>query len=261
MTGPSLACRNVSFSFGEREVLSNISFAVDPGEFVAVIGPNGAGKSTLLRVLSGFFAPSQQGGGVWYEGQEVPRLTGPERAAAVGFLPQSVQTFFPFTCLEMVRMGRSVFSHWLSSKADEDERAMAALELVGMGDFADRPYPNISGGEQKLALLAKMFAQDPQVLLLDEPIATLDAGHALRVMKLLRERSEAGKAVIAVMHDLNQALAHCNRFLLLDQGRQLFYGTSAALLAGTLLQDAYGVSLTTVRHPSSGIQFLLPDHQ
>ena len=260
MTGPSLDCRNVSFAFGDREVLSDISFAADPGDFVAAIGPNGAGKSTLLRVLSGFFAPSE-GGDVRCEGHAVSRLSGPDRAEKVGFLPQSVQTFFPFTCLEMVRMGRSVFSHWLNSKADEDERARAALELVGMADFAGRPYPNISGGEQKLALLAKMFAQDPQVLLLDEPIAALDAGHALRVMKLLRERSESGKTVVAVMHDLNQALAHCNRFLLLQEGRQLFYGASSELLAGELLQNAYGVSLTTVRHPSSGIQFLLPDHQ
>ena len=260
MTGPSLACRNVSFAFGDREVLSDISFAADAGDFVAVIGPNGAGKSTLLRLLSGFFTSPKQGSGVWCGGREVPRLTGPERAAAGGFLPQSVQTFFPFTCLEMVRMGRSVLSRGFSNR-EEDARAAEALEQVGMAGFANRPYPNISGGEQKLALLAKMFAQDPQVLLLDEPIAALDAGHALRVMKLLRQRAESGKTVVAVMHDLNQALAHCNRFLLLDQGVQLFYGTSAELLAGELLQNAYGVSLTTVRHPSSGIQFLLPDHQ
>lgn len=260
MTEPSLGCRNVSFAFGDREVLSNVSFAADPGDFVAVIGPNGAGKSTLLRVLSGFFTSLEQGSGVWCEGREVPRLTGPERAAAVGFLPQSVQTFFPFTCLEMVRMGRSVLSRGFSNR-EQEALARDALELTGMADLANRPYPNISGGEQKLVLLAKMFAQDPEVLLLDEPIATLDAGHALRVMKLLRERAEAGKAVIAVMHDLNQALAHCNRFLLLHHGEQLFYGASAELLAGNLLQDAYGVSLTTVRHPSSGIQFLLPDHQ
>lgn len=251
-----VTCKALSFAYGESRVLDEVGFQATPGDFVAVIGPNGAGKSTLLKMLSGFLQPDN--GTVGYGERPVASISGRDRAAAVGYLPQSVQTYFPFTCKEMVAMGAGARG---GSRTDEEQRTARALEAVGMTRFAHRPFPHLSGGEQKLVLLAKMFAQDPAVLLLDEPIGSLDAGHALTVMKLLATRTRSGKTVVAVMHDLNQALAFCNRFLLLKDGRQVVFGDYKALLSEDHLQDAYGVSFTQVTHPDSGIVFLLPDHQ
>lgn len=251
-----VTCRSLSFAYGENKVLEQVGFEAAPGDFVAVIGPNGAGKSTLLKMLSGFLEPDE--GTVAFADRPVASLAGRERAATVGYLPQSVQTYFPFTCQEMVAMGAGSRG---GSRADEARRTAEALEATGMTRFANRPFPHLSGGEQKLVLLAKMFAQDPAVLLLDEPIGSLDAGHALAVMKLLAERARSGRTVIAVMHDLNQSLAFCNRILLLKEGRQLVFGDYLALLAEDHLLDAYGVSFTQTKHPDSGIVFLLPDHQ
>jgi iron complex transport system ATP-binding protein len=251
-----VTCRSLSFAYGENKVLERVEFKAAPGDFVAVIGPNGAGKSTLLKMLSGFLAPDE--GAVGFSDRPVASLAGRERAATVGYLPQSVQTYFPFTCQEMVAMGAGSRG---GTRTAEARRTAEALEATGMTRFANRPFPHLSGGEQKLVLLAKMFAQDPAVLLLDEPIGSLDAGHALAVMKLLARRARSGRTVIAVMHDLNQSLAFCNRFLLLKEGRQLVFGDYVALLAEDHLHDAYGVSFTQTTHPDSEIVFLLPDHQ
>lgn len=224
-----LRVENVAWHAGERRILDGVTFAVHPGEFVALMGRNGAGKSTLLDVIAGVRAPSR--GEVRFDDRPAREWSARDLARTVGHLPQAVRADVPFSVEQLVLMGRYPHAaQWDESDADRAvaERVMAQCECL---DLRHRRAATLSGGERQRALLAACLAQEPRLFLLDEPATFLDVDHQFQCFALLREQVDRGAACIAVTHDINVALTFCTRLLVLAGGalaRDLSAGAAAA---------------------------------
>jgi iron complex transport system ATP-binding protein len=203
----------IAWHAGGTAVVKGVRFEVSKGEFVALMGRNGAGKSTVLDIMAGMRRPSV--GTVMLEGRPLDSWTASERARRVGHLPQSVRAELPFTVEQVVLMGRYPHAdRWFESDADR-RAAERAMTTCGCLMFRDRRISTLSGGERQRVLLAACLAQEPALLLLDEPSTFLDVDQQLHCFSLLRDEAAAGRACVAVTHDLNLALTFCTRIIVL----------------------------------------------
>lgn len=238
----SVDVRNVCFSYGEGEVLRDVSFSAGPGDVVAVLGPNGVGKSTLFGCLLGVLHP--QKGAVFLNGREAAGLSGAEIAREIAYIPQSVSVTYNYTVLDTVLMGAThQIGLFAAPKREHVDKATAALDSLGIGHLARRGVAKISGGERQLTLLARALVQEAGVLLMDEPTANLDYGNAYRVMQRVRSLGAQGHTVIFSTHEPNQALRCANRVLALSGGSVLAEGAPEAVLTEELLTALYGVGV------------------
>jgi iron complex transport system ATP-binding protein len=209
-----LRVENVAWEAAGRRILHTVSFNVTPGEFVGLMGRNGAGKTTLLDLIAGVRAPTR--GDVYIDDRPAGAWPARERARRIAHLPQAVRADAPYSAEELVGMGR--YPHavgWQESAADRAivERAM---QRCGCLEFRSRRAATLSGGERQRVLLAACLAQDPALLLLDEPATFLDIDHQFQCFALLREEVDRGAACIAATHDINLALTFCTRLMVLD---------------------------------------------
>lgn len=231
--------REVTFRYRSGTGLAGVSFSAAPGERLGVVGPNTAGKSTLLRVLSKVLVP--QHGTVLVHGRDIATVGRLSLAREVAVVPQDFHVAFPFSVCEVVLMGR--YPHATGGAWSPRDRATAqqAMETVGLADLADRRVDELSGGERQLVSLARALAQEPSVLLLDEPTAHLDLRHQRDVVETVFCRA-AGRVrtTILVSHDLNLAAEHCDRLLLLAGGRPQALGTPKEVITPEQLAQAYG---------------------
>lgn len=248
---PLLQAERVSYSAGGRVLVQGLTVELRPGRFIGVVGPNGAGKSTLLRLLNGLLAPA--GGTVLLDGENLDRMT-PERVArSVARVPQVLPSELDFTALEVVLMGRYARSAgWSESQADR-EAAGAALASTGMSGMAHRLYSTLSGGERQRVIIARALAQEPAVLLLDEPTASLDLRHQLEVLQGVRRLVAGGRlAAVAAIHDISLAARFCDELLVMDGGRAVAGGAPAEVLTPAVLERVFGVDAVVEHHPALG---------
>lgn len=222
----SISVNHMSFSFGDVQVLKDISFEASPAEFMGVMGPNGSGKTTLLRCMTKFL-PSEDGM-VLVGSRPLNSLTSAEMARTFAVVPQSSATDFPFTVHDVVMMGR--IPHIGSRLSGESKRDIdvvdRAMERTNTVQFAERNFSELSGGERQRVIIARAIAQKPKVLLLDEPTAFLDISGQIEIMDLLKKLNrDEGITTIAVLHDVNLAARYCDRIALLNQGRLEAIGT------------------------------------
>jgi iron complex transport system ATP-binding protein len=253
-----LVADDVSFAFGERVVVAGVSLSIAAGELVAVLGPNGSGKSTLLRLLAGLIVPA--GGAVRLDGRPLPSFGRRDLARRVAVVPQDPRIDFPFTALEVTLMGRAPHQSGLGLPSAHDLAvARAALAQVDAGALAGRAIDRLSGGERQRVFVARALAQEPDVLLLDEPTTHLDLRHQLEthvlVRRLCRERD---LACVAVLHDLNLAMAHADRVVVLAAGSVAAAGPPADALTAARIAEVFGVVVTTVAHPTGAAPILVP---
>ena len=250
--GAMLAAERVSFSYAGAEVLREVTLRLHAGEMTALLGRNGAGKSTLLRLLSGALTPSR--GAVFLDGASLARLPRKAVARRLAVVPQEVQVPFAFTVREVVSLGRTAHVPFLQGESARDRRAVEnALDLLDLPALADRPYNTLSGGERQRAVLAMALAQQPSVLLLDEPTVHLDLAHQMEVLRLIRRLHGAGGlAVLAAVHDLNLAALHFDRLLLLKDGRIVADGPPQAVLTAESIYDVFGAAVQVDAHPTTG---------
>jgi iron complex transport system ATP-binding protein len=205
--------REIAWHVGATAIVEGVNFDADRGEFIALMGRNGAGKSTVMDVMAGMRAPSA--GTVVLDGRSLHSWTAAERARRIGHLPQAVRAELPFTVEQLVLMGRYPHAdRWFESDADRRaaEHAMTTCECL---TFRDRRVSTLSGGERQRVLLAACLAQEPALLLLDEPSTFLDVDQQLHCFSLLRDEAASGRACVAVTHDLNLALTFCTRIIVL----------------------------------------------
>ncbi len=248
-----LDCRDLGYRADRRWLVSEVTLAVGAGEVLAIAGPNGAGKSTLLGLLSGDLRPTT--GEVHLCGRDLTSYRPPELARMRAVLPQTSVLQFAFTVRQVVEMGRAP---WAKKPTADDERAitdaMAATEVSG---FAARSYLSLSGGEAARVCLARVLAQDTPVVLLDEPTASLDLRHQEIAMALARRLAGEGRAVVAVLHDLNLAAAHADRVAVMDAGHLAAIGSPEDVLTGDQLSTVYGHPVTVVAHPRRNCPLVL----
>jgi iron complex transport system ATP-binding protein len=253
-----IEARDVEVTLGRRPILRGVSFAARPGQVTAIVGPNGSGKTTLLRTLTGELAPR---GRVALDGEAIRDQAPARLALRRAVLPQSARLAFPFTLREVVAMGLAA-----GAAADRPEVLDAALEAVDLGARGGARFFTLSGGEQARGHLARALAQvwEPRQdgracwLMLDEPVASLDIGHQLLVMRRVADYAQRGGGVLAVMHDLNLTAMFADLVLLLDEGRIVAAGPPAEVLTDPLLSRAYRTPLRVNRTPPDGLVFVLP---
>ncbi len=227
----------LSSGYGSVKILEGLSGEFRPGTITTLIGPNGSGKSTFLRVLAGVHHYS---GSLVLNGCEVRQFSRREFSKLVGVLPQQFYAAYPFSVREVIEMGRLPYRGLLFQGSEgDDERIIAAAELVGVEHLLFRGLTTLSGGETQRVLFAMVLAQDPPVFLLDEPTSALDPNHSSRLFSALRKLADGGKTVVAAVHDINASLAFSDSFMALKDGRIIFQG-DAALMNGDILEALYG---------------------
>lgn len=233
----------------QQIILHEVDMALYPGELVGLIGPNGAGKTTLLRALARLLPPKS--GQVLLDGQDIWRLSARQTAQWVGRVPQSANATWPYAIEHVVRMGRYPHRGWLAPHNQRDQSAVEeALNRMILKPLRNRAFNTLSGGEQQRVLIARALAQEPKVLLLDEPIANLDINHQLQVLTLVRDRvREQQLAALLAIHDLELAARFCDRLILLNQGRIWAAGPPAEVLQVDHLRTVFGVKAHLYRDP------------
>ena len=237
----SLEVKDLSFSYGKRRVLKDVTFEVGTGEFVGVLGPNGSGKSTLLNCLSGLLVPDREK--VRVCGKDVAVMGSNEMARLVAIVPQDSSMNFAFTVEDIVLMGRySHISRFRFEDAQDYVVAQEAMKETGIWSLRSRLVTDLSGGERQRVVIARALAQEPKVLLLDEPTTHLDIRHQLEVLGLIRKlNKEKGITVLGVFHDLNLAARFCDRIFLLSRGRVAATGDPEEVLTAHNIQKVFGI--------------------
>ncbi len=247
---------DASFAYAARPVLSHVDLTIDRGDVVVVFGPNGAGKTSLLRGLAGTLAAET--GSVLLAGEDVTKLERVEIARRVAVVPQEVPAAPGFSVREVVMMGRAPHQDgWLRVSARDERIVDEMLVRCGVEGLAGRTFDALSGGERKRVLFAQAFAQEPRLLLLDEPSAFLDLRHALELFELLRAEAARGLAVVATAHDLLLGARYATRAVLLDEGRVRALGAVDDVLTERHLRDVFGTAMTTLSD-ADGNGALLP---
>ncbi|RQW89842.1 MAG: ABC transporter ATP-binding protein [Geobacter sp.] len=246
----------IKFSYGTGDVLKDISFRVHEGRVVSILGVNGSGKSTLLKTINGILRPRQ--GTVHVDGRETKAMSREEIARSMGYMPQKSQAT-PCTVFEAVLLGRTPHISWYISPHDI-AKTQEIVELMGLGGYSHRCTTQLSGGELQRVIIARALAQEPRVLLLDEPVNHLDIRSQMNVMTLIRNITQSfGIATIVVMHDLNTALRFSDEFILMKEG-SLFAAGNRDIMTAATISEAYGlrVALSEVQ----GIPVVVPytDH-
>jgi iron complex transport system ATP-binding protein len=246
----SLQTQNVDFSYYDGLVLCDLNLTLKRGELVGLLGPNGSGKTTLLKVLSGLLPPRR--GRVFLEGQDVRRLKRREIARRVAVVPQELDSPFGFTAYEMVMLGRTPHVRPLVGAARRDRQVVGEkMRLTTTWELAGRPFSELSGGEQQRVILAMALAQEPDVLLLDEPVVHLDISHQIEILELIKRLNrDRNLTVLATMHDLNLAALYFDRLVLLDRGRVVARGTPAQVLHEESIRNVFGTVVQVQEHPT-----------
>lgn len=241
---------NLHFSYDDHAVLEQISFQVSRGAMVGLIGPNAAGKSTLLKALAALVRPDD--GSIRLEGRLLTTMKAPEIARHIAVVNQETSVGFAFTAWEMVMMGRTPYlPRFHSPGADDRRQAEQAMELTNTRHLAERIVTTLSGGERQRVLIARALAQEPRLLLLDEPTAHLDINHQYEILNLLKYLNQHNHvSVVIALHDLNLAAQYCDWLLLLHQRRILSQGLPDQVITTANIQAAYGTQVTVARHSS-----------
>jgi iron complex transport system ATP-binding protein len=255
-----LSLHGVSAGYGVRTILHALSLGVHRGEMVALLGRNGAGKSTLIRLLSGVLTPGQ--GEVRLCGMPLAGRSRRQIARHIAVVPQELQIPFAFSVRELVAMGRTAHTPFLGGETVRDreivERALAQLDLSSL---AARAYNSLSGGERQRVVLAMALAQEPDILLLDEPTVHLDLSHQIAVLRVLRAlNASQGLTVLAAIHDLNLAALLFDRLIMLHEGHVAADGPPTTVLTAPTIRTVYGAEVAIQTHPTADVPqvMLLP---
>ena len=231
---------DLTYEVEGARLIDRVALAADRGEFVGLIGPNGAGKSTLLRTVSGLVR--RQEGSVSLEGRDVDEMSPKEVARTLALVPQLAPYTYGFTALEVVVMGRYPhMGRFQVEGASERQAALDAMRLTRVDDFADREVTTLSGGERQRVFVARALAQQPRLLLLDEPTTNLDIQYQLQVMELVRGLTREGLTAVAALHDLSLAARYCDRLVMLNGGRVLAEGLPWEVLTPENIDSAFNV--------------------
>jgi iron complex transport system ATP-binding protein len=257
MTDILLNVENVSGGYGERDILRGVNLTLKSGDFLGVIGPNGSGKSTLLRAITGLLHLSS--GNIKLMEKPIKSFTRQQQARLIAVVPAVTHPTFSFTVREIVELGRHPHLGRFKSPGKIDAEAVdTAMELADVAHLAKRSIDHLSSGELQRVIIARALAQQPRILLLDEPTAHLDIGHQLDIFTLLRKLSEEhGIGTICISHDINLAAEYCPQIALFSEGRIFTSGTATEVVTEENLLSVYGALVCVAQNPHSGQPHIL----
>jgi iron complex transport system ATP-binding protein len=259
-----LKAEQATYEINGQRLVADVTLALPAGRVVALVGPNGAGKSTLLRLFAGEIRPSA--GAITIDGRALHSTSAAELARRRAVVPQSTALSFPFTVLEVVLLGSSVPGFGVDDKRTMSA-ALRAIRTVGLETFAQRLFTQLSGGERQRVHIARALCQlatarrgpgEASALLLDEPTASLDLSHQGIVLEEARRQARAGRAVLAILHDLNLAAAFADEIVVMSRGRIAAAGGPAQVFRDDLLSEVYGCRVRTNVTPPGGGPFVRP---
>jgi iron complex transport system ATP-binding protein len=258
MSGTLIRLEDVGFSYRDRRVLDGVSLDIAAGERFGLLGPTGSGKSTLIRLLSAIVRPSS--GQISFAGRPLRSYSPRELARRIAVVPQETALDFPFSVLEVVLMGRTPHLGGFGFEGDRDlEAAERAMTRAGVAYLADRFFHELSGGEKQRVVIARALAQEPEVLLLDEPTTFLDIRHVVDIFELLSTlSSEQGLTLFVVLHDLNLAALYLTRLAFLKAGRVVAVGDPDTVLDYRTIREVYETDVYVHRNDLTGKLNVLP---
>jgi iron complex transport system ATP-binding protein len=234
-----LTINNLCFNYATTPILKDIHLEVEMGEVLSIVGPNGSGKSTLLKCINRILKPKQNT--ILIDGQDTSKLNLKQLSRLMGYVPQSSTNSFPFTVFDVVMMGRKPYIHWSIGERD-NEIVAQMLDFFGIGHLAMRHFNELSGGEQQKVIIARALAQQPKLMLLDEPTSSLDIRHQLEILCILQSLAQSKeRSVIVTMHDLNLASRFSDRMLMLKKGSIYALGTPEDVLTEENIENVYGI--------------------
>ena len=244
---------NISFGYDPAvPVVRDVSLTVRSGEFLSLVGPNGSGKTTLLRLLDRIFIPHR--GSILLGDQPLAKFSRTAIARRIAFVPQDNSVQFPFTAAEIVLMGRAPHSGGMAfENAHDRDIAREMMRLTDVTGFANQPVTNLSGGERQRVFIARALAQQPEIILLDEPNAHLDIAHQVDMFRIIKRlNTESGLTVLSVSHDLNLAAAYSDRIAMMVGGAFAALGTPAEVLTRERIHQVFRTPVIVDTHPVSG---------
>lgn len=249
-----LTVENLSFSYGENEVLKNIEFSVRSGEFISVLGPNGAGKSTLFKCI--LKSLREYEGKVCVDGVDTRTLNQRKMAQKIAYIPQIHRPTFGYTVLDTVLMGtcRQVNACSIPKK-DQIEQAHNALSAIGIQHLAARSFDHLSGGEQQLVLISRAIAQQSEIIIMDEPTSALDYGNQLRILSQVKKLSKEGYGVLISTHNPQHALEYADGIIAISKGEIIAQGDPKEMLTPKLIEELYKIDVD-IEDTSSGYVIL-----
>lgn len=233
--------KDVSFSYdGVNNVFENVSFSIEKGDVLSILGPNGTGKTTLIKCLNGLL--KLRSGDILLNGSSIHSIGVKEKSRRIGYIPQAHHPAFPFRVLDVVLMGREPYMDLFSSPSRNDvEKAESALDSIGISHLSDKPYTDISGGERQLVFIARVLAQEPEVLILDEPTSHLDFGNQLRTLAIVKKLAKSGLSVIMSTHTPDHAFISSNKAAIMKDRIMICSGLPDDVITEGNMKSAYGV--------------------
>ena len=240
-----LQVKNLFCGYGALDVVKGVSFSLNEGEILCITGPNGCGKTTLLRAVSGLLPYGE--GSVLMCGGDIAKMKRSEIAKKSALLSQSADIYFPYSVYETVMMGRYLHmkkGFFPINTPDDRQKVMECLEMVGLLDCADKNITELSGGQLQRTMLARVFAQEPSIIMLDEPTNHLDIRNQVEVIEHIRRWvKKEGRAVLAVFHDINLTMRVADRVILMDDGHIVQDGAAIDVLNGSIIDGVYGMGV------------------
>lgn len=254
---------NIYFKYTDHWVVEDISFNIRDGEFFGIIGPNGSGKSSLLKLISRICMPQE--GRISLRETDISLLGRDELSKTVSYVPQESSFLFPYTVAEVVSLGRIPHMKGRLFEDSHDQKVVEdAMRLVGIDNLRDRTITDISGGEKQRVIIARALAQEPDILIMDEPTTSLDIGHQLEIFNLLsRLNTEKKLTIIISLHDLNLGSLYCHRIMLMNRARISAIGTPLEVITEKNIRDVYGCNVIVDKHPVAGtprVSLISEDH-
>jgi iron complex transport system ATP-binding protein len=243
-----LAAHALVFGYPGKTIGRDVDIELAAGEVLCLLGPNGGGKTTLFKTLLGLL--KKQGGSITLDGADITRWSRQRLARVIAYVPQASAGYFPYTVIDTVLMGRTARIGLFATPSRHDRAiAEAALARVRLADFADAIFTRLSGGQRQLVLIARALAQEPKILVMDEPTASLDFGNQVLVLNHVRELARQGIGIILSTHDPDHAFACADRVALLHEGRLIACGSPEDVVTSANLQRLYDVAVDIVNLP------------